>query len=143
MKTKLITAVVAALFPFTVLAQEPSKASGPDQKIIGKLAEIVKVRKRIVEHYQALYGAGQASLDVVGEWRSAEVELIEARIDLAREQGGHDAVVNELKALVTACEQLVERAQKLHDAARGNSVEVERAQVALLKAQVRLLREQK
>ncbi|MFC5454662.1 hypothetical protein [Prosthecobacter fluviatilis] len=143
MKTQLITVVVAALFPFTLLAQEPSKASGPDAKIIAKLTELVQIREQQVEIEQALYKSGRASAENGAGVEAAQVELAEARVDLALEQGVREALITALQGLVAANEQRVEWAIRMKELARASDVGVKQAQAELLKAQVRLLRAQK
>lgn len=143
MKTKLITAFVAALFPFTLLAQESSKTPEPDVKIIAKLTELVQIREQQVEIEQALYKSGRASAENGAGVEMAQVELAEARVDLAREQGKREALITALQDLVAANERRVEWAKKMKELARASDVGVKQAQAELLKAQVRLLREQK
>jgi hypothetical protein len=146
MKTKLITTAIAVLFSSTLLAEEPSKTSGatePDANIIAKLTEIVQIRGQLVEIEQALHQSGRASAENGSGVEVAEVELAEARVDLAREKGQRDALIAALQGLVAANERRVEWAKRMKDLARVSDVEVKRAQAELLKAQVRLLRAQK
>jgi hypothetical protein len=146
MKTKLITTAVAVLFSFTLFAQEPAKAPGsarPDAKVIAKLTEIVQIQEQLVELEQALQKAGRASAENGSGVEGAEVELAEARVDLALEQGQREAVLAALQGLLAANERRVEWAKRMKELARVSDVEVKRAQAALLKAQVRLLRAQK
>lgn len=146
MKTKLITTAVAAFFSFTLLAEEPPKTSGatePDAKIIAKLTEIVQLREQLVEIEQALHASGRAVAENGSGVEVAQVELAEARVDLAREKGQRDALIAALQDLVAANERRVEWAKRMKDLARVSDVEVKRSQAALLKAQVRLLRVKK
>lgn len=146
MKTKLITTAIAVLFSFTLLAQEPSKTSGatePDAKVLTKLTEIVQIREQLVEIEQALHQSGRASSENGSGVELAEVELAEAKVDLAREKGQRDALIAALQDLVVANERRVEWAKRMKELARVSDVEIKRAQAELLKAQVRLLRAQK
>lgn len=146
MKTKLTFAAFAVFITVTLVAQQHSKASnsaGTDANIIAKLTEIVQIREQVVEYRQALYSAGRASSGDVDGIESARIELAEARIDLAREQGQREALVNALQGLVAAHEQRVELAKNRKNLARASDVEIKEAQAALLKAQILLMREQK
>jgi hypothetical protein len=147
MKTKLIIAALAVLFSLTLVAQQQSKVPGPgepESRILAKLSEIVQIRKQLVEYYQSLYDAGEASTENVAGLRRATVELAEAQINLAREGKQRDALITALQSLVAAHEQRVEMAKRnLHvNSTNAAKAEVGRAQVALLEAQVRLIRGQ-
>jgi hypothetical protein len=141
MKTKQIAATVVLLFSFSLFAQEPP--GGADAKVIAKLMEIVKVREQLVEIVQALYASGRASAENGAGVEAAQVELAEARVDLAREQGRRDGLIAALQELVTANERRLESAKRMKELARASDIGVKQAQVALLGAQVLLLREQK
>jgi hypothetical protein len=144
MKTKLITIALASAFTFVLAAQQqrnssvrPTAAAAPDARIVSKLTEIVGIRERAAKNYDQMLAAGRASRDGL-----AEVELAEARVDLAREQGQSAAVITELQGLVAAHER---RTKWMAGVARDRIAPevIDRAQVALLEAQVRLLRAQK
>ena len=146
MKTKLITTAIAVLFSSTLLAEESPKApgsAGPDAKVLSKLTEIVHVREQLVEIEQALFNSGRASAENGSGVELAEVELAEAKVDLAREKGQRDGLIAALQGLVAANERRVEWTKRMKDLARVSDVEIKRAQAELLKAQVRLLRAQK
>jgi hypothetical protein len=68
--------------------------------------------------------------------------LAEARVDLARERGQPDAIITELQGLVAAHERRTKWMAGLA-ADRIAPAHIDSAQVALLEAQVRLLRAQK
>ncbi len=147
MKTKLIIAGLAVFLSLSLVAQQQSKAPGPgemESRIIAKLSEIVQIQKQLVEYYQSLIDAGESSAENVAGLRRATVELAEARIDLAREGKQRDALITALQSLVAAHEQRVEMAKRsLHvNSTNAAKVEVGRAQVALLEAQIRLIRGQ-
>ena len=146
MKTTLITTAIAVLFSSTLLAEESSKAPGstePDAKVLSKLTEIVHVREQLVEIELALFNSGRASAENGSGVELAEVELAEAKVDLAREKGQRDELIAALQGLVAANERRVEWAKRMKDLARVSDVEIKRAQAELLNAQVRLLRAQK
>ncbi len=129
----------------SAMAQQQEKAGGatvPDAGIVAKLTEIVRIREALVEIEQALYKAGRSAGEG-GQVELAEIELAEARVELAREKGQKELIITELQGLVAACERWVEWAKNMKKQARASEVEIQKAQVALLKAQVRLLREQK
>ena len=146
MKTKLITTAIAVLLSSTLLAEESSKVPGsaePDAKVLTKLTEIVQIREHLVEIEQALFNSGRASAENGSGVEVAQVELAEARVDLAREKGQRDDLIAALQGLVAANERRVDWAKRMKDLARVSDVEIKRAQAELLKAQVRLLRAQK
>lgn len=145
MKTKLIIVAFAVLLTLTLVAQQQPKVSEPDAGIIAKLTEIVQIRKQLVEYYQAEYDAGHALSATVDGMQWAAVELAEARVNLARERGQREPLIAALQELVAAHEQRAEMTKRRSSESGSNAakVEVERTQVALLEAQVRLLRAQK
>ena len=144
MKTKLIIIALASAFTFMLVAQQqrssPARPVGvvePDARIVFKLTEIVGIRERAANSYEQMLGAGRASSDGL-----AQVELAEARVDLAREQGQSAAIITELQGLVAAHERRTKWMAGLATDRIAPEV-VDRARVALLEAQVRLLRAQK
>ncbi len=106
-------------------------------KIIAKLSEIVAIRERLFQSYELLLGAGRAPVD-----GSAAIDLAEARIELARERGHKEDVIGALKDLVAAQERRLKSLQDLLKD-RFAPADLEKVKVALLEAEVRLLREQK
>ena len=140
MKTKLMIAALAASFTFILTAQQQRTGPGsiePDARIVSMLSEIVSIRERLAKSHEEMLRAGRVAAD-----GQAEVELAEARIDLARERGQRGALIAELQGLVAAHERRMKRMSGLSkDRLPGD--ELERARAALLQAQVRLLREQK
>ncbi len=143
MRTKLSVIPLALALTLVVIAQqqnEPVRQVAPTRgqaAIIAKLSEIVRIRERLAQSYLDLLGAGRAPFD-----GTAEIELAEARIELARERGQPDAVITELKDLVAAHQRRVVRLKAVA-VDRGIQADVDRAQAALLEAEVRLLRAQK
>ncbi len=143
MKTKLIVIGLVSAFAFVLVAQQRNaqgrqpESAGADAAIVSKLSEIVSIRERAAKNYESMLAAGRAQAD-----GSAEIELAEARIELARERGERDAVITELKGLVAAHERRAKRMMGLA-ADRVASGDADRAQVAYLESQVRLLRAQK
>ena len=141
MKTKLTIITLASAFTFMLVAQQqrnsPVRPPEPDARIVSKLSEIVGIRERIAKNYEEMLKAGRASRNGL-----AEVELAEARVDLARERGQPDAIIAELQSLVAAHERRTKWMGSLASD-RIPSEEIDRAQAALLEAQIRLLRAQK
>jgi hypothetical protein len=141
MKTKLIIIGMMAACALVVIAQQrdsPVRQSGlsePDATIISKLTEIVSIRERLAKDYGLLLAAGRVPAAGL-----AEVELAEARIELALERGQPDEIWAELKGLVAAHERRVERVTAV---ARDGGAEADGARAALLEAEVRLLRARK
>lgn len=143
MKTKLTFAALAVFFTFSLVAEQQPQAPEPDARVIAKLAEIVQIREQLVDYNQALYKAGRASAEDVAGMELAEIELAEARVDLARERGQREPLIEALQGLVAAHERRTERAKNRKNVARASEIDVKQAEAALLQAQVRLIREQK
>jgi len=141
MKTKLTLIALASAFTFVLVAQQQRnplvRSPEPDPQILSKLSEIVSIRERAAKNHHEMLQAGRASHNGL-----AEVELAEARIDLARERGRPEAIVAELKGLVAAHERRTKWMAGLATD-RIAVADIDRAQVELLEAQVRLLRAQK
>ena len=138
MKTKLIITAFAAVFTLVVVAQQQrsSKSVDPDARIVSKLTEIVSIRERLAKSNEEMIRVGRAPADGL-----AQIELAEARVDLARERGQREEVITELQGLVAAHERRTERMNVLAKD-RVLPGEVERAQVKLLEAQVRFRNQQ-
>jgi hypothetical protein len=144
MKTKLVLLVVVSICLCAAIAQqqrsvEPgqSPAGNPDPQIVSRLTEIVSIRERIVKIHEQMREVGRMTESSV-----AEIELAEARIDLAKEKGKRQEVAAGLRNLVA----IHEKRWKKVSALVGDRValdEVERAKADLLAAQVRLLRAEK
>jgi hypothetical protein len=144
MKTKLTIIALASAFTFVLVAQQqrssPVRPPGtvePDARIVSRLSEIVGIRERIARNYEEMLAAGRAPSDFL-----PLVELAEARVDLARERGQSDAIITELQGLVAVHERRMKRLGSLAKD-RVSPEDIDRAQAALLVAQVRLLRAQK
>lgn len=97
-----------------------------------KLKEIVTLREKDLELQQILYSEKRIS-DVT----SARIALARARIDLARERKDHEAVVDQLEAIVAIRKLSFETARIREEMSTGSAVE---AKVELLKAEVDLER---
>ena len=141
MKAKLIIIALVSVFTLVLVAQQqrtsPVHPPEPDARIVSKLSEIVSIRERIARNYEEMLKAGRASHNGL-----AEVELAEARVDLARERAQPDGVIAALQGLVAAHERRTKWMGSLATD-RIPREEIDRAQAALLEAQIRLLRAQK
>ena len=131
----IILAVAVALCGFVVAQQKESAPPGENQKeIVAKLGEIVKARERMLETYQRMLKVGRAEFG-----NAAEIELAEARLALANEIGNKDEAINHLKEIVAAHEATIARFKGVARDHVGPN-DLERAEISLLEAQVRLLR---
>jgi hypothetical protein len=108
MKTTFMILLVAAGISGLVIAQQNERAADNRKEIVVKLGEIVKLRERLAENYGQMLKAGRAEPDF-----APEIELAEARLALANEQGNRDDALKQLKAIVAANEARVERLKKV------------------------------
>lgn len=142
MKTKLIgwTPVLLLLSAFAlglpaqtqrdnIKTRLDTEAGSP---VIAKLREIVAIRKRLFESQEGLLQAGRAPLGGM-----EEIELAEARLELARELKSGEAA-----ALQEIVDAHARRLRSLESIAPDRLApgELDRARVALLEAEVRVLR---
>ena len=137
MKTKWLILVGAVVFSVVLIAQQGQRNSTDNAVIVSKLSEVVKIRERLADNYKAMVANGRAA---GGEL--VEVELAEARVALAHEVWDKAKIIQELKGLVAAHEPRV-KFFKAHSKDRVPIGESERAEVALLEAEVLLLRAQR
>ena len=141
--TLTLIAMATLVFSIVLVAQQqaasqakPAAAPEANPTILAKLQEIVAIRERQFKTYELMLKTGRAS-----PADSAEIDLVEARIRLARERHQSDAVVAELKNLVAAHERRFTKIQA-YARDRGTSADIDRMKVDLLDAEIRLLREQ-
>lgn len=135
MKTKWLILIAGVAFSFVLTAQPELRNSPDNTAIVSKLSEVVKIRERLADGYKVMVANGRA----FGE-ELVEVELAEARIALAKELGDKARMIKELKALVAAHEARAKLIKAQSEKGRAPYGEAERAQAALLEAEVRLLR---
>ena len=138
MKIKWLVLIGAVVFSFVLIAQQGQRNSSDNAAIVSKLSEVVKIRERLAESYKSLAADRRA---VGGEL--VEVELAEARVALADELGDKAKTIKELKGLVAAHEARAKSIKAQSEKGRSSFGELERAQAALLEAEVRLLRAQR
>jgi hypothetical protein len=144
-KNRVIIVLVALGLSFGLIAQQQSGDQGKESlrqpsesTIASKLEEIVSLREKMFVSFELQLEAGRAPVDGL-----AEVELAEARIELAREAGDEEALLRELRNLVAAHERIARRLQNEIAAGRMGTGASDRASIALLEAEIRLLREVK
>ena len=134
MKSALMMILVLVAVSGFVVGQQKETVADNRKEIVAKLGEIVKLRERLAENHERMLKVGRAEVD-----HSPQVDLAEARLALANEEGNRPEAISQLKAIVAANEARVARLKgPARDRVGAN--EMERAEVALLEAQVRLLR---
>ena len=141
--TLMLFVIVALVFAAGLVAQQggapgnqvPAGKQNPE--IIAKLREIVSIRERLFRSEEVQIKAGRAPVD-----GATEAELVEARLRLAREEQNPNAVIAELRNLVAVHQRRLKLAEVL---ARDRLApgDVEKIRVALLEAEIRLLKEAK
>ncbi|MBI2950059.1 MAG: hypothetical protein HYY23_20695 [Verrucomicrobia bacterium] len=143
--TPIFVAIVGVAFSVFLVAQQQTsgqekRAAGaePNRAVIEKLEQIVAIREGQLQSYEVQLQAGRATV-IDG---SPETELADARIRLAREKNQEAAVVTELRNLVATLER---RMKKVEVLARDRLApgDIDRFKLALLEAEIRLLRAQK
>jgi hypothetical protein len=138
MKSKWLTLIAVVLCSFVLTAQQEQRNSQDNAAIVSKLSEVVKIRERLLEGHKRMLEKGVAS-----GTEMVEIELAEARVALANEQGVKATTLTELKALVAAHEARLKRIRAASESGRSPYGELDRAQAALLEVEVRLLRAQR
>ncbi|MBM3837799.1 MAG: hypothetical protein FJ398_07500 [Verrucomicrobia bacterium] len=143
--TAIFLATVGVAFPAILAAQQQN--SGPDKRaaapgtnrdVNSKLEQIVAIREVQLKSYELQLQAGRVHI-IDG---SPETALADARIRLAQEKNDNKAVVDELRNLVAALERRLKQVQAmtLDRLAPGD---IDRFKIALLEAEIRLLKAQK
>lgn len=128
------------LCSLTGAEQEP-EGRGPDAEILAKLQEIVQIRERLLKEQLMIAEMGKGSaFDLI----EAKIQLSEAHIAVAEEQDDRNLLIGELKNIVKFHKQrLARESALLQEVDRKTSEELYDFQVALLKAELRLLRAEK
>lgn len=105
-------------------------------EIIERLEAITSIRKRIVEHQKSLFAEGRASqLDIA----ESQIAFLESQIELAESKRESDEVVKLLRHLVEIQRGRVKVAEKQFAAGRSDETQIAEAEIAFLKAEIRLL----
>ena len=110
-------------------------AAQPNPEIVLKLEKIVAIRQRQFKAYEDAAKLGRAPIDA-----TSEINLIEARICLAREKSDKETVRNELHKLVAVQKHRLERLERLA-VDRVPPDELDKARIELLNAEIQLLRQ--
>lgn len=109
----------------------------PVAGVLEKLEEIVAIQERAHREQLLLMELGKGdSRDFI----ASAGNLSEAKIALARERGDQSAEIEELEKLVKGFKELVAIEESLLNEQRTLETSVAEARVALLKAEIRLLR---
>ena len=95
------------------------------------------IREAVRKRHEIQRAAGEADDDGI-----VVLDLAEARIALAQERGQHDAVVAALREMFAIRERRAHRMQAI-GSDRFSSAEVDGARVALLEAEIQLLKAQR
>lgn len=133
-----ITAVSIYSSPL-LFAQSDLRVKSPDPEIIQKLEEIVRIYELRVDTEQLKWemGTGEHLIE-------AKIELTEAIIELEREKRRPDAVIAEMKRLVSLCQKRLNREMALYEREQHLSEdELAEMKLDLLRAEVQLLRAEK
>jgi hypothetical protein len=136
------TIVIMAVFVLAGnagMSQTPPRkvAAGvtPDPAIVEKLREIVGIRQSMAEANERAVQQGKGVTD--GRY---EIALGEARLQLARELGQRNEEVAALKDILRVQQYRLQEAQKKAAVGTASPTEVDTIRVAVLEAEVRLLR---
>ena len=120
----------------TLRGDEESVLSA-DPAIAEKLRAIVTIRQRLAEYNEQALRSGRGEPD--GRY---EIALAEARVELARELGQRNEQVAALQEILKVKQLRLEEAKKGVEVGAVTPADVERVMVAVLEAEVRLLRTQ-
>lgn len=132
--------VTVLLIGFSYAQQKDTSSRKPDSKIVSKLEEIVELRQRQLKTELLLAELGRGEIDNL---ITTLVDLSEARIAVLEEQGKPKMVIAELQKMVKTLQMRLKREELLVEEERRTSDELSKIRVAVLKAEVRLLRAEK
>ncbi len=137
-----ILIIVALLLAANVtMTQTPPRndatGASSDSAIANKLREIVAIRQRLVEANQRAVRTGHGETD--GRY---ELDLAEARVELARELGQRNEQLAALQDILKVHQRRLEEAKKRAGVGAESPGGVDTIRVAVLEAEVRLLRAQ-
>ena len=99
------------------------------------LIERKKLLTRIVQSMKIFLEAGRVGID---EYRDANIALLRAEMDLCRTRNERIDILQKMVQFHTTCEAYVERRAA---EGRATRIDVERAKIARLEAQIELIRE--
>ena len=131
-----IVILLSCVLAWLAVAQSPEserKSSSDSGDVVHLLTQLVRLQEGVVAAHRQQYLAGQRS-----EFLAAEIDLSKTRIQLAKERGQAERVLEELQRIVKLHEQRVKRLSHEFEAGAITAVEHQKAEISLLKAQVRL-----
>ena len=106
-----------------------------DSAVVDKLREIVTIRQNLAEGNERAVRNGRGDTD--GRY---ELALAEARLQLARELGQRNEQVGALKDALKVQQRRLEEAKKRAEVGAASPDDVDTIRVAVLEAEVKLLR---
>jgi hypothetical protein len=119
-------------------ASEPDAAEGRDS-LENELQQLLTERKRllspIVESMKIFFESGRVGLE---EYRDANIALLRAEMDLCKTQDDRLKILEKIIQFQTTCEAWVARRAA---EGRATQMDVNKAKVARLEAQIELVRE--
>jgi len=104
--------------------------------LVEKLKELVAIRERQLKTYQKMVEVGRAP-----STGTPEIDLVESKIELARETRQKEVVLTEMHNLVAAYEGRLKALLAAQEVGVVSSSDVDAAKAALVEAEIRLLRE--
>lgn len=112
----------------------------PDPEIIAKLEALVVLEERALETQRLIYEMGKADGSAL---LAAQTDLVEARLQLAKEKGDAEGGTEQLEALVANTKEILTREEALAPEDRRTEDELATLRAAVFKAELRLLRHRK
>ncbi|MHC4519721.1 MAG: TolC family protein [Planctomycetota bacterium] len=120
--------------PAPAVAQERRQETSA---VMQALEEIIEIRQAILDDTEESHRMGRADLAEVAQ---AQINVSEARLQLARAQGRQEAAVGELRMILAAREETVKSIQERQDFGLATQGDLHEAVIAALETKVRLAR---
>jgi outer membrane protein TolC len=137
----IVMIAVLLLAPNVTMTQTPQRndaaGASSDPAVVDKLRAIVTIRQRLVESNERAAQSGKGETD--GRY---ELALAGARLQLARELGQRNEEVAALKDILKVQQRRLEEAKKRAEAGAASPDDLDTTRVAVLEAEVGLLRAQ-
>jgi outer membrane protein TolC len=121
----------------TVQRDDAARA-GSDPPVVERLGAIVSIRQTMAQANERAVQGSKGETD-----GRNEIALAEARLQLARELAHRDEEVTALKDILKVQERRLQDAKKRADVGAASPDDMDTIRVAVLEAEVRLLRTQK
>lgn len=138
---KIPSPLLIALIAAGCSPQETTSTSQtPDPEIIAKLEALVVLEERALETQRLIYEMGKADGSAP---LAAQTDLVEARLQLAKERGDAEGVTEQLEDLVADAKEILTREEALAAEAMRTEEELATLRAAVIKAELRLLRHRK